>query len=324
MESKPIIEKRDISIGILGLTPGNGHPYSWSAMFNGYNKEKMTAECFYAGIPHYLNLEPEESYGVDGAKITHINCTGEGDFTAEHVAACSLIPNVVADPKDLIGEVDAVIVATDIGHEHVDRCRPFVEAGVPLFVDKPMVDNTEDLKIFQWWVNDGASIVSSSSMRYTKEFGPYRKSTRELGEIRFASITSAKWWETYGIHALEGIFPIFGPGFLTCRNTGSKTRNVVHFTHKCGADVVVVVTKDMTGGFGRLSLCGTVGSVQLKTGDSFFSFKSQLDDYVRYLRTGVRSYPFSETVELMRMVIAGIESRENGGALVEIEQVENK
>ncbi|MBT3275649.1 MAG: Gfo/Idh/MocA family oxidoreductase [Spirochaetales bacterium] len=318
MESKPIIEKRDISIGILGLTPGNGHPYSWSAMFNGYDKEKMTAECFYAGIPEYLNKEPAESFGVDGAKVTHISCTGEGDFEAEHAAACSLIPNVVSDPKELIGEVDAVIVATDIGHEHVERCRPFVEAGIPIFVDKPMVDNTTDLKIFEGWVSDGASIVSSSSMRYTKEFGPYRLSTRELGTIRYATITSAKYWETYGIHALEAIYAILGPGFLTCRNTGTKTQNVVHFTHGRGADVVVVVSKDMFGGFGYLTLCGTHGSVQLKSGDSFFSFKSQLDDYVRYLRTGVRSYPFSETVELMRMVIAGIESRQRDGALIEI------
>ena len=120
------------------------------------------------------------------------------------------------------------------------------------------------------------------------------------------------------IHALEAIYAILGPGFLTCRNTGTKTQNVVHFTHGRGADVVVVVSKDMFGGFGYLTLCGTHGSVQLKSGDSFFSFKSQLDDYVRYLRTGVRSYPFSETVELMRMVIAGIESRQRDGALIEI------
>ena len=30
-------------LGIIGLSPGNGHPYSWSAIFNGYSKEKMAA-----------------------------------------------------------------------------------------------------------------------------------------------------------------------------------------------------------------------------------------------------------------------------------------
>ena len=32
---------RELKIGILGMTEGNGHPYSWSAMFNGYDPEEM-------------------------------------------------------------------------------------------------------------------------------------------------------------------------------------------------------------------------------------------------------------------------------------------
>ncbi len=62
------------------------------------------------------------------------------------MAKASLIPNVVERPEDVIGHVDAVIVATDIGHEHIVRCGPFVEAGIPVFVDKPLVDNQEDLR----------------------------------------------------------------------------------------------------------------------------------------------------------------------------------
>ena len=30
---------KEIRIAMLGMVDGNGHPYSWSAMFNGYNKE---------------------------------------------------------------------------------------------------------------------------------------------------------------------------------------------------------------------------------------------------------------------------------------------
>ena len=35
------LKDQPIRIGILGMTEGNGHPYSWSAMFNNYNKEEM-------------------------------------------------------------------------------------------------------------------------------------------------------------------------------------------------------------------------------------------------------------------------------------------
>ena len=63
----------------------------------------------------------------------------------------------------MIGHVDAVLVATDKGWEHVERCRPFVDAGLPVFVDKPMVDNAEDLRQFIEWVDLGAEWESPPS-----------------------------------------------------------------------------------------------------------------------------------------------------------------
>lgn len=316
-----VAEPQNIRLAILGCTPGNGHPYSWSAIFNGYDRDRMTAECPFPGIPGYLNKEPAESLPIPGAAVTHIHCAGEGGFTAEHVAACSHIPHVVDTPEDVIGEVDAVIVATDIGGEHVERARPFVEAGLPVFIDKPLADNLDDLRTFNQWVTEGRPLMSSSSMRYCREFLPYHESTESLGELRFASITTPKAWETYGIHALEAIYPILGPGFLTAQNTGSADRNVVHLTHERGVDVTVIANRDMFGGFGLLQLCGTQASVQTASADSFFAFKAQLAAFVDYLRTGRLPFPFAETVELMQLVIAGIHSREAGGRVVPLSEI---
>lgn len=321
-KEKPLIDKKEIKLGIIGQTPGNGHPYSWSAIFNGYDEKKMTEECPYAGIPMYLNKEPKDTLQIPDAKITHICCQGNGDFTPEHVSECSLIENVVEKPEDMIGKVDAVIIATDIGSEHVKRALPFVESNIPLFIDKPMVDNLEDLNIFNNWIEkENKPILSSSSMRYAKEFLPYHISTNELGKLRFVSVGSCKWWETYGIHALEGVYPIIGPGFETVQNIGTKEKNIVHFTHKNGLDLVVSNSYDMAGGFGYLTLCGTKGSVQLNSRDSFYSFKRQLVEFIKFLRTGIRPFPYSETKELMKMIIGGKISRERGGEKIKLDDL---
>jgi hypothetical protein len=312
----------DIRLAMLGCTSGNGHPYSWSAIFNGYDRDAMTRECPFAGIPQYLNKQPPDTVTIPGAKVTHICCTGDGGFTAEHVAKCSLISNVVEKPIDVIGQVDAVIVATDIGAEHVERIRPFVEAELPVFVDKPLVDNEADLKTVAGWVRGGSAIMSSSCMRYAKEYLPYRLSTHELGELRFLSITTPKSWERYGIHALESIYPILGPGFVSVRNTGTAERNIVHLVHRRGADVVVAATADMFGAFGCLQLCGTAGHAHVASADTFFAFKAQLAAFIDFLRTGVRPFPFAETVELMQLLIAGIRSREQGGRQVALTEIE--
>ena len=62
----PIKGKR-LNIGILGMTEGNGHPYSWSAIFNGYNKKYMD-ECPFPVIKDYLYKQPENSFGIEGGK----------------------------------------------------------------------------------------------------------------------------------------------------------------------------------------------------------------------------------------------------------------
>lgn len=321
MKQQPLVTNPTIHLAMLGMVDGNGHPYSWSAIFNGYNPELMT-QCPYAGIPAYLNKEPKETLRIPNAEVTHIWTDDPAD--APLVAAASLIPNVVERPEDVIGKVDAVIVATDKGGEHVDRCRPFIEAGVPIFIDKPMVDNEADLQTFVSWMDEGAAFMSSSSMRYTKEFGPYRASTHDLGALRYASITTPKSWERYGIHALEGIYPILGPGFVSARNTGTIDRNVVHFKHGSGVDVVVVANQDMYGSFGVLQLCGTSGHATAAVSDSFYAFKAQLAAFVEFLRTGRHPFPFSETVELMKMVIAGIRSREEGGREVLLAEIKER
>lgn len=307
---------KEFKIAMLGMTEGNGHPYSWSAMFNGYNKEAME-DCGFPVIPRYLEKQPPETFGVRGAKVTHVWC--DDPENAKKVAKASLIPNILEKPEDCIGEVDAVIIATDQGWDHVERAEKFIEAGLPVFIDKPLADNVKDLKKFISWVNEGKMIMSSSSLRYTKEYIPYYTSTYELGDLRYINMTMPKSWEKYGIHAMEAVYPITGPGYISVQNTGGKNNNIVHLTHERGIDVTIANIYDMAGS--PLKIVGTKGGVSVSSGDSYYSFHKQLDVFVEYLETGVRPYPFEETIELMTIIIAGIRSREEGGRKVMLSEI---
>ena len=311
----PLIEKETIRLAMLGMVDGNGHPYSWSAMFNGYDVNEM-AKCPYAGIPDYLGMEDKVTLQIPNCQVTHVWCDDKKD--AELVAAASRVEHVVDAPEDVIGKVDAVIIATDRGDEHVWRAKPFVEAGLPVFVDKPLADNQDDLQQFIDWVDQGKPILSSSCMRYAKEFLPWQLSTSSLGQLRFATITTPKSWERYGIHALEGIYPIVGPGFTSVQNVGTVEQNLVVLEHRSGVKVVVAAMQDMYGAFGKLQLAGTKKSVFAEFEDTFYAFKTQLAAFITYLRTGVRPFPFAETIELMQIIIAGIQSRNEEGKKIRL------
>ena len=317
--SRPFpISKPDLRLAMLGMVDGNGHPYSWSAIFNGYSPAEM-AKCPYPVIPAYLSKQPPSAFGIDGVRVTHIWTDDPED--AGRVARASLIPNILERPEDAIGQVEAVVIPTDKGHEHVRRARPFIEAGLPVFIDKPLVDNAADLRTFMAWQAEGKPILSGSCLRYAREFEPYHGSPESLGKLRLVTITTPKSWERYGIHALEGIYPVLGPGFLTAANTGTVDRNIVHFKHAGGADAVAAAISDLAGSFGVLGLYGTAGHARAAFTDTFTAFKRLLEGFVRYLRTGVPPFAFSETVELARMVIAGIRSRDEAGREVALAEI---
>lgn len=318
MVSFPLGE-RPLRLAMLGMTDGNGHPYSWSIIVNGRYDAEALARCPYAVIRDYIARQPPETLGIDDAEVTHVWTDDPAD--AVQVAAVAQIAKIAGRAEDVIGQVDAVLIATDIGHQHVARARPFVEAGIPVFIDKPLCDNRADLAQFSAWVAAGHPILSSSAMRYAKEFAPYHRRTHEFGALRHVNMTMAKKWETYGIHALETILPITGPGFETIRNTGTAARNIVHLTHRDGIDVTISVIGDQIGGSGFLTLAGTQGGVQLRSHDTYHAFKAQLDGVVAWLRTGVPPVPWAETEELMKLVIGGIESREQGGRAVALSEI---
>jgi len=318
--NRPLVsDPTDIRIAMLGMVEGNGHPYSWSAIFNGYDKRAMK-DCPFPAIPKYLDAEPPASFGIDGAHVTHIWCDNPQD--AEEVAKASLIEHVVSNPTEVMGHVDAVIIPTDKGEEHLERARPFIDAGIPVFIDKPLTIVDDHLRRFIHWQRGGKPILSTSCMRYAKEFEIARKKQMMIGEPRLITMTTPKSWERYGIHALEGVYPFLEPGgFLDVLNSGSESSNIVHIRHESGVEILLAAIHDIYAAFGCLNIYGTEGVLTKKFEDTFFAFKAQLVAFVDYLKTGNLPFPFEETVELMRIVIAAIKSRDEGGRRVALTEI---
>jgi predicted dehydrogenase len=318
----PLVPNPDrIRLAMLGMVDGNGHPYSWSAIINGTYSPEAMVHCGYPTIPQYLAAEPKANLGIPGAKVTHVWCDDPTDGARVGQALGNVC--VLKRAEDAIGRVDAAIIATDKGWEHVDRARPFIEAGLPVFIDKPLCDNEEHLRQFAAWQREGKPILSTSGLRYAKEFiAAKQRMATEVGEPRLITMTTCKSWQRYGIHALEGVYPLLAPGgWLSVANTGTEQANLVHARHESEIDVVLAAVEDMYGAFGKLNIYGTKGMLAASYGDNVFAFKAQLAAFIDYLRTGKLPFPFAETIELMKIIIAGIRSREQAGRTVPLNEI---
>jgi hypothetical protein len=312
------IPKPSLRLAMLGMIEGNGHPYSWSAIINGYDPAAM-AQCPYPTILDYLGRQDFASIGIPGARVTHVWTDRPAD--ASKVATASLIEHVVSRPEDVIGQVDAVVIATDDGDDHVGRVAPFVEAGLPVFVDKPLATNLADLRQFVQWQRAGAVLLSSSGMRYAPELQLSAEQRQQLGELRWITSFTCKSWERYGIHALEAVYPLLGPGFETVQTQHRQGSDIVNLTHRSGVPVTLGAVQDAVGSFGSVHLYGTGAQMPFLCRDYYNAFRAQLVAFIQMLQTGQPPFHFSQTVELMAILVAGRRSREQGGQTISLASI---
>ena len=58
-----------LKIGIIGMSPGNAHPYSWSAIINGRFDAGEINRIGYPAVSAYLEAN-KDTLGVSGARVT--------------------------------------------------------------------------------------------------------------------------------------------------------------------------------------------------------------------------------------------------------------
>jgi predicted dehydrogenase len=146
---------------------------------------------------------------------------GETRALAQKAACDGKIPEIVRKPEEMIGRVDGVMIDHRHAKYHIPVADIFVEAGIPVFVDKPFSYTVkEGWALLQKAAKKGVPVTSFSAIpeqsAYQKDF---RKQIRAAGEI-FAIETSgpcdfkSKWGGVffYGIHQVDALIKSFGCG----------------------------------------------------------------------------------------------------------------
>ena len=119
---------------------------------------------------------------VSGFSVTHV--WGETPDDAKDAQERGLIPNIVQDPEDLIGQVDAAIVDHRHPKYHLPAVRPLLEARIPLFVDKPFCYRLDEGKEFLARARElDVPVCSFSVLPKQASFAQLQEDVRELGRI---------------------------------------------------------------------------------------------------------------------------------------------
>src|SRR5438477_1944430 len=127
---------------------------------------------------HHQGIAEEQ--WVDGAEIV-LACPGESRIMPERIPGFKKeieklgIP-LVDKPTAMIGKVDGMLIESQQGGVHWERARPFLEAGLPCFIDKPFTCGVADAKkVVALAARKKVGVFSSSSLRYAPELTAYLK-----------------------------------------------------------------------------------------------------------------------------------------------------
>ncbi|HRN58231.1 MAG TPA: Gfo/Idh/MocA family oxidoreductase, partial [Agriterribacter sp.] len=236
-----------LNIGIIGMSPGNAHPYSWSSIINGKYDSEEISSTGYPAVAAYLNAN-RDILGVPGARVTHV--WTQDMPVSESIAASSGIEHIVGNAEDMIGHIDALILARDDAEFHVEMAKPFVEAGIPIFIDKPLAINPEDLDWFDQQQANGKFIMSCSSMRYANECRVVKQDIAALGKLELITAVGKKDWLKYGVHMIEAMFATLDdPKVVTVQHIGERGKDVVHIVFENGLPATIHLFMEISGTF---------------------------------------------------------------------------
>ncbi len=306
-----------MNVGVIGYSEGDGHPYSFSAIINGYDFDKMK-QSPYPGIANYLSWQPFYNYGVGRMKVTHAWAQDKG--IARNIADCTHIDHVVDDYKSMTDEVDIVLVLRDDAESHYEITSHFLEKGKVVFVDKPLTKSLEELRYYQPWLEKG-KLMSCSGFRYYPKIQNGARGILDKDDIVFSHSTSIIDWHRYGIHVLEGISPLMGADIEWVQNIGEEENEVVRIAYRSGKNAVIQVNTKIGFVLRSAFYTGSGKHQIIDYDDNFSCFRGILWNLHQQIMTGKPAINPDETVTLMKTLYAGAYSRNHGGEKVYIDQL---
>jgi len=304
-----------IKIGIIGMSAGNAHPYSWSSIINGWFDENEITKAGYPAVSAYLEAN-KDTLGINAAQVT---CVWTQDREiSESIAKSSQIDNVVEKMEDMIGKVDAIMLSRDDPENHVAMARPFIDAGIPIFIDKPLASNITDLAYFSKEVAKGKLIMSCSSQRYSNECRTAKQELANFGKLELITAVGKKDWIRYGVHLLEGLFALVGdPKPISVKHIGEDQKDIVHIAFENGLQAMVHLFMDITPTF-QISLFGQKGWRLIEIKNSYSQFRDTIIEFIRSVQEGKARLSFDKTANIIQTLIAAKESLEQGGKIIDL------
>jgi predicted dehydrogenase len=233
---------------------------------------------------------------------------------------------IVGSIEKLCTMADAIMLESVDGRPHREQAKPVFEAGLPLFIDKPLAGSLKDaIAIKRLGEKHHVPWFSSSSYRYYESLQALKKA--DAGEIRGAISWGPCHLEPhhpdlfwYGVHPTEALYTIMGPGCQSVVRTHTDATDVVTGVWKDGKVGTLRGLRDQKTPH-KVVVFGTKAVLEQEGGGHYAPL---IVEVMKFFQTREVPIPPEETIEIFAFMEAADESKRRGGAPVTIDEVMKK
>ncbi len=245
-----------------------------------------------------------------------------GDFT-EKLRKKGI--EIVDSIPTLLQKVDVILLESVDGRPHLEQAIPVFEAGKRIFIDKPLAGSLADaLSIYELGKKHGVPWFSSSSLRFSPGILGMRLENDTVGKVLGCSAWGPCSLEPthpdlfwYGVHAVETLFTIMGPGCKEVTRVHEKGTDLVTGVWKDGRIGTFRGIRDGSAGFGAM-VFGTKG---IAPSGSYAGYRPLVEEIAKFFLTGESPVDADETIEIFAFMEAADESKRRGGVSVSLAEV---
>lgn len=257
---------------------------------------------------------------IAGASVTAV--WGEPTQARGDLAAKTGADRFTGDPSEMIPHIDLAFILDDTGggERHRELAEPFLRAGVPTIVDKPMALTLEDAgALFALAERHGTPLMSASALRFAAELQDRTDELAALGDIRTATVLGPGEWYYYGIHAAELLLTVMPGPVKWVHRLSMQHQDVAVVGFADGRLASITVLRDAYYTF-TAAVYGTEGWASVEVTRNYEFYRAEFAAAAEMARSGVPPVSKAQTMDVLRLLHAGIRSQDLGRA-VDVEEL---
>ncbi|WP_103994543.1 Gfo/Idh/MocA family protein [Paenibacillus sp. UNC499MF] len=226
----------------------------------------------------------------------------------------------IADsPAAVAAACDAILLESADGRVHAEQFRQIAPYGKPVFVDKPLAVSLRDAReIADLAERHGAALLSSSSLRFAEGLTEAMRAQETgavtgadcFGPLALEPTQPGLFW--YGIHMVEMLYAVLGPGCVHVTAAAGESHEVVVGVWSDGRIGTVRGSRRGSPAFGAVVHRERGSRAVDISADAKPFYASLLERVMELFRGGEPAVGRRETLEVIRFIEAANESRETG------------